>query len=308
MRIIFWGTPEFATPALRALIGEGHEVVGVVTQPDRPQGRSRSQLIPSAVKAVALAEGVPVLQPDRPRGAEFVAALKALDAEISVVVAYGRLLPQEVIDLPPRGTLNIHGSLLPLLRGSSPIEGAILAGMAETGVSIVRMVLKLDAGPVLLREARPIGPDETGGELRAVLAEMGAETLIEVLAMLETGTAREEPQDEGAATYVKLITRDDTRVDWKSPGVQVSRVIRAYDPKPGAFTVRGGVEVKLFGGAEAAGRGAPGTVLAIEGDAMRVACGEGAVRVTAVLPAGRRLLTPREWAAGRGIAAGNVLG
>ena len=198
MRIIFWGTPEFATPALRALIGEGHEVVGVVTQPDRPQGRSRSQLIPSAVKAVALAEGVPVLQPDRPRGAEFVAALKALDAEISVVVAYGRLLPQEVIDLPPRGTLNIHGSLLPLLRGSSPIEGAILAGMAETGVSIVRMVLKLDAGPVLLRAVTPIGPDETGGELREVLAEMGAETLIEVLAMLETGTAREEPQDEAA--------------------------------------------------------------------------------------------------------------
>ena len=308
MRVLFWGTPDFAATALRTLVGEGHDVVGVVTQPDRPQGRSRSRLVPSAVKEVALTEGIPVLQPEHPRGPEFVAALRALDAEISVVVAYGLLLPQEVIDLPLRGTLNIHGSLLPKLRWPSPIEGAILAGLPESGVSIMRMVRKMDAGPVLLREVTPIGADMTGGELREVLAEMGAESLIEALSMIETGTAREEPQDESQATYVQLITREDTRVDWRAPAVRVSRVIRAYDPKPGAVTMRGGIEVKLFGAAEAEGSGAPGTVLAIDAEGMRVACGTGAVRVVAVRPAGRKVLQAREWAAGRGVAVGDVLG
>ena len=149
MRVAFWGTPEFATPPLRALIGEGHDVVAVVTQPDRPQGRSRSTLVPSPVKQVALEQGIPVLQPEKPRGDPFLHELRATQPDISVVVAYGRLLPQVVIDLPPRGTLNIHGSLLPQLRGASPVEGAILAGYAETGVTIMRMVLALDAGPTL---------------------------------------------------------------------------------------------------------------------------------------------------------------
>ena len=304
MRTIFWGTPEFAAPALRALIGEGHEVVGVVTQPDRPRGRSRSQLVASPVKDIAIAEEIPVLQPERPRGAEVLAVLRTLEADISVVVAYGRLLPREVIDLPPRGTINIHGSLLPLLRGASPIEGAILAGMTETGVSIMRMVLAMDAGPVLLRSRTLIGADETGGELRQRLAEMGAESLIEVMAMIETGTEREEPQDAALATRVGLITRDDARVDWRAPGPQVSRVVRAYDPKPGAFSTRGGVEVKIFGGAESEGSGAAGTVLDIDDGGMRIACGTGAIRVTAVHPAGRKRLSPREWAAGRGMAVG----
>lgn len=307
MRVLFWGTPEFAAPALRALIGEGHEVVGVVTQPDRPQGRSRSQVVASPVKDVAVAEGIPVLQPEKPRGADVIAQLKALAPEMSVVVAYGRLLPQEVIDLPPRGTLNIHGSLLPKLRGASPVEGAILAGLQETGVSIMRMVLRLDAGPVLLREATPIGPDETSGDLRARLSEMGAEALIETLSMIETGTAIEEPQIESEATFVKLITRDDTRVHWTTPAMQVSRVIRAYDPRPGAFTSKGGVELKLFGASEATGSGAPGTVLSIDAGGMLVACVTGAVCVSAVHPSGRKRLTPREWAAGRGVTVGDVL-
>ena len=333
MRVLFWGTPEFAASALRALIGEGHDVVGVVTQPDRPQGRSRSRVVASPVKDVAVAEGIPVLQPEKPRGADFIAQLKALDPEIAVVVAYGRLLPQEVIDLPPRGTLNIHGSLLPKLRGASPIEGAILAGLDETGVSIMRMVLKLDAGPVLLREATPIGPDETSGDLRYRLAEMGAEALIETLSMIETNTAHEEPQNDADATFVKRITRDDTRVDWTTTAEQVSRVIRAYDPTPGACTAKAGIEVKLFGAREvgvtradaadtadtigaAAAAGATltgtaaahGTVLSINAEGMAVACGSGAVRVNAVHPSGRKRLSPRDWAAGRGVAVGDVLG
>ena len=313
MRVAFWGTPEFATPPLRALIGEGHDVVAVVTQPDRPQGRSRSVLVPSPVKAIALEQGIPLFQPEKPRGEEFSAALAATSPDISVVVAYGRLLPQAIIDLPSRGTLNIHGSILPALRGASPVEGAILAGFTETGVSIMRMVLALDAGPVLHVLRTPILPDETAGELRERLSELGAEGIIQALAMIELGAAAETPQDESLATVCGLITRDDARVDWTASADQVSRTIRAHDPRPGAFTSRSGIEVKLFGARAAEELAAPtpvapGTVVEISADGMLVACGEGGVRIASVLPAGRRRLAARDWAAGRGIAVGDVFG
>ena len=313
MRVAFWGTPEFATPPLRALIGEGHDVVAVVTQPDRPQGRSRSVLVPSPVKAIALEQGIPLFQPEKPRGEEFSAALAATSPDISVVVAYGRLLPQAIIDLPSRGTLNIHGSILPALRGASPVEGAILAGFTETGVSIMRMVLALDAGPVLHVLRTPILPDETAGELRERLSELGAEGIIQALAMIELGAAAETPQDESLATVCGLITRDDARVDWTASADQVSRTIRAHDPRPGAFTSRSGIEVKLFGARAAEELAAPtpvapGTVVEINADGMLVACGEGGVRIATVLPAGRRRLAARDWAAGRGIAVGDVFG
>ena len=308
MRVLFWGTPEFATTALRALLGEGHDVVAVVTQPDRPRGRSRSLLVPSPVKRIAIDEGLPVFQPEKPRGAEFVHALRPLAPDISVVVAYGRLLPLEVIDLPPRGTINIHASLLPLLRGASPIEAAILAGHAETGITIIRMVLALDAGPMILRARTPIGPDETGGDLRARLSEMGAEALIEALTLIATDQATEEPQDDARATRAQLITREAARIDWTHDALTISRLIRAYDPKPGAFTARDGLEVKLFGGRLGDGAGRPGEVLAIDGDDLLVACATGAVRIGSVLPAGRKRLTPREWAAGRGVSVGDILG
>ena len=313
MRVAFWGTPEFATPPLRALIGEGHDVVAVVTQPDRPQGRSRSVLVPSPVKAIALEQGIPLFQPEKPRGEEFSAALAATSPDISVVVAYGRLLPQAIIDLPSRGTLNIHGSILPALRGASPVEGAILAGFTETGVSIMRMVLALDAGPVLHVLRTPILPDETAGELRERLSELGAEGIIQALAMIELGAAAETPQDESLATVCGLITRDDARVDWTASAVQVSRTSRAHDPRPGAFTSRSGIEVKLFGARAAEELAAPtpvapGTVVEINADGMLVACGEGGVRIATVLPAGRRRLAARDWAAGRGIAVGDVFG
>ena len=313
MRVAFWGTPEFATPPLRALIGEGHDVVAVVTQPDRPQGRSRSVLVPSPVKAIALEQGIPLFQPEKPRGEEFSAALAATSPDISVVVAYGRLLPQAIIDLPSRGTLNIHGSILPALRGASPVEGAILAGFTETGVSIMRMVLALDAGPVLHVLRTPILPDETAGELRERLSELGAEGIIQALAMIELGAAAETPQDDSRSTVCGLIIRDDARVDWTASADRVSRTVRAHDPRPGAFTSRRGIEVKLFGARAAEDLAtstpvAPGTVVEINADGMLVACGEGGVRIATVLPAGRRRLAARDWAAGRGIAVGDVFG
>src|SRR5690349_3567551 len=196
MRVLFWGTPEFAAPPLRALLGEGFEVVGVVTQPDRPRGRSRSSLVPSPIKQIALEESVPVLQPEQPRGDDFVQSLRALDPDISVVVAYGEILTRDVIELPRLGTLNIHASLLPAWRGAAPIQAAIRAGQTETGVTIMRMVVRLDAGPILLQVPTPIVPDETYGELQLRLSELGALALIEALALLDIGEAVERPQDE----------------------------------------------------------------------------------------------------------------
>jgi methionyl-tRNA formyltransferase len=308
MRVLFWGTPDFAVPALEALLGEGFDVVGVVTQPDRPVGRTRA-LTPPPVKEVALREGLPVLQPEKPRGDAFLAELTALGAEINVVVAYGHILPRAVIEQPPQGTLNIHASLLPLLRGAAPIEAAIRARFAETGITIMRMVQALDAGPILLQRAIPILDDETGGELRVRLSELGAQAIVEALVMLGADAITEVPQDDARATYAPKIERDDAQIDWTLRAEDVAATIRAYDPRPGAFTMLGDVAVKLFGVRYAHMAGAvdrPGTVLAIDDDSLLVACGEGTVRIRDVHPAGRRRLSAREWAAGRGIAPGDV--
>ena len=312
MRVLFWGTPEFAEPPLRALIGEGFDVCGVVTQPDKPVGRSRSTLEPPPVKQIALEEGIPVLQPDRPRGDDFMAALREMAPDISVVVAYGHILPAAVIDFPRLGTINIHASLLPKLRGAAPIQGAIREGHTETGVTIMRMVQALDAGPSILQVRTPIPEDETYGELRLRLAEMGALALIEALALMDLGKATETPQDDAHATYASKIDRTMTRIDWSSDAATVSRIIRAYDPRPGAHTMARAGEVKLFGarradGSGTGGGGAAGEVLSIDGTGMVIACGEGAIQVTNVHPAGKRRLTPREWAAGRGVAVGERL-
>jgi methionyl-tRNA formyltransferase len=312
MRVLFWGTPDFATPALRALVGEGHDVVAVVTQPDRPRargGRHRAALDASPVKVVALEEGIPVLQPDRPRGEEFVASLRALAPDVSVVVAYGHILTKEVIDLPRLGTVNIHASLLPLYRGAAPIQAALRDGRDETGVSVMRMVPALDAGPVILALPTPILPDETAGELQLRLAEVGAEGIVEALALVELGGATETPQDDAMATYAKKIERGDAQVDWNAPSAGVERLIRAFDPKPGAWTTRGDAEIRLFGArAVASYHGTPGTILTTDDDGMIVACGQGAVRVQDVHPAGRKRQRAGEWLRGRGAAAEDVLG
>ena len=307
MRVLFWGTPEFATAPLRALIGEGFDVVGVVTQPDRAVGRSRSRLMPSPVKEVALTEGIPVQQPDKPRGDAFLAGLRELAPDVSVVVAYGHILPWAVIDAPRLGTLNIHASLLPKLRGAAPIQAAIREGFDETGVSIMQMVPALDAGPVILSASTPVLPDETAGELALRLSEMGAQALVEALTLLELGHAQPEPQDESAATYAPKLTRETAAVDFARPALEVGRHIRAYDPRPGAWGRVRGTEVKLFGARTAprASTDVPGAVLAVDGEGMVVACGSGAVRVLAVQPAGKRRLSPLEWAHGRGVAVGD---
>jgi methionyl-tRNA formyltransferase len=306
VRVLFWGTPEFAVPPLRALLGEGFDVVAVVTQPDRPVGRSRSRVEPPAVKRVAEAEQIPVLQPERPRGDAVQRELAALQPDVSVVVAYGHILPQELISLPRMGTLNIHASLLPTLRGAAPIQAAIREGHRETGVSIMRMVQALDAGPVMLQHPTPIFDDETAGELSLRLSELGASAVVEALALLEAGAAHETPQDERRATYAPKIVRAMTQIDWRQSASDVARLVRAYDPRPGALGRVAGVEVKLFGAAVAEGaNGAAGEVLAVDERGVVIACGGGGgVRCSLVQPAGKRPMAPLAWHRGRGVAVG----
>ena len=311
MRVLFWGTPEFAASPLRALVGEGFEVIGVVTQPDRPQGRSRSVLVHSPVKQIALAERIPVFQPLRPKEPEFLEMLGVLQPDISVVVAYGNILPKVAIDAPRLGTLNIHASVLPKLRGAAPIQAAIRQGFTETGVTIMRMVPALDAGPIVLVKTTPIQDDETAGELQLDLAELGSQALLEALALISAGVATETPQDESQATYAPKIEREHARVDWTLPADEISRIVRAYDPKPSAFTQHRGAEVKLFGArrTDEDRVGDPGTVIDLDDRGMTVACGHRtAVRIREVQPAGKKRITATAWGRGRGVALGDVLG
>jgi methionyl-tRNA formyltransferase len=318
VRILFWGTPDFAVPPLRALLGEGHDVVGIVTQPDKPRGRSRSQVDPSPVKRVALAEGVPVLQPEKPRGEDFMAAVRELEPDVSVVVAYGRILPSAVIDLPTHGTLNIHASLLPHLRGAAPIQAAILEGLRETGITIMQMVPALDAGPMLHVLRTPIDEIETYGELHDRLSELGAMGIVQALALLEAGLARPIAQDDSQSTYAPKIERAMARLDFSETATRVTRVTRAFDPRPGAFASLKGHEVKCFG-ARLVGDGTddalddptrsspPGTIRSADEHGLLVRCGVGAVRFLEVQPSGRARLSPAAWHRGRGVNPGDQL-
>jgi methionyl-tRNA formyltransferase len=313
VRVLFWGTPEFAASPLRALIGEGFEVTGVVTQPDKPQGRSRKLTAPP-VKLVALDERIPVYQPPSPKDAEFEQAIRLLSPDISVVVAYGHILPRRMIDLPRMGTLNVHASLLPQLRGAAPIQAAIRQGFTETGVTIMRMVPALDAGPIILPAAIPILEDETYGELQNRLSELGALTLLEALALLGLDAAKEQPQDESRATYAPKVTRDDSRVDWNLSAGEVARTIRAYDPKPGAFTTLNSVDVKLFGPRVVSldkipvGQNPqPGDIVS-SSDGLVVMCADTAIRIQEVQPSGKSRMSSLDWARGRGFAVGDRCG
>jgi methionyl-tRNA formyltransferase len=313
VRVLFWGTPEFAAPALRALVGEGFDVAGVVTQPDKPQGRSRRP-IPPPIKVIALEEKIPCFQPAAPRDAEFGDMLALMDLDISIVVAYGHILPKRLVELPKLGTLNIHASLLPALRGAAPIQAAIRQGLTETGISIMRMVPALDAGPVILQAPTPILEDETYGELQLRLSELGALVLVEALTLVSLGQAPETEQDESLATYAPKITRDDARIDWNLDAVEVARTIRAYDPKPGAFTTRLGNDVKMFGprpladgSTDSPESRVPGKVLSADGGLV-VQCGRGSLRVADVQPSGKSRMTASEWSRGRGVSVGDVFG
>ncbi len=309
MRIAFFGTPEFAVPSLRALLGEGFEVPVVVTQPDRPQGRSRSHSIPPPVKQAALAEGLPVLQPERPETPQFLEALRSYAPDVGVVVAYGHILKPELLALPRLGMLNVHASLLPQLRGADPIRHAILQGLSETGVSIMQMDAGLDTGPVLLRVPTAVAPDETAGELAARLAELGALALLEALASIASGSARPEPQDPSRATYAPKISRELARLDWSRGTEHLARVVRAMDPRPGAWSTLRGREVKLFGPqrADPPEPGTPpGLVLQTE-PALVIATGDGALQFLDVQPAGRPRMAAQAWVRGRGVTRGERL-
>ena len=320
MRVVFFGTPEFAVPSLEALLGEGFDVRAVVTQPDKPQGRSRSQAVAPPVKVAAVAEDIPVLQPVRPTDRAFVDRLRTLAPDVGVVVAYGHILKPELLALPRHGMVNVHPSLLPELRGAAPVEWAILNGLEKTGVTIMRMDEGLDSGPILHQLPHYIEPEVTGGELSEHLAEMGAQALVETLALLEQDALKPVPQDHARATYAPKLTRDTARIRWSEPADKVARTIRALDPKPGAWTVletgkgkretlkgsrrvAGSVEVKLFGAKPVEGAGTPGEVLTADGRLL-IAAGSGGVEVEEVQPAGKPRMSAANWLRGRGVAAG----
>lgn len=312
MKVVFWGTPDFAVPSLQALLGEMHDVVAVVTQPDRRAGRGRP-LRASPIKQLAVEEMIPVLQPERARAPEFLEELKAYDADANVVVAYGQILPRAVLELWPRGSFNVHASLLPALRGAAPINWAIDRGDRKTGVTIMRMVEQMDAGPVLLQVEEPIEPEETASDLIARLSEIGAEALIEALAMIEGDDVVEIEQDEARATFAPRITREHAHVDWSRTAVEVARRIRAMDEVPGAWTMHRDSELKLFRPLvdETARSAAPGTVIEVApadpASGMLVACGSGAVHIREVKPAGKRRMTAAEWLRGRAAEPGDIL-
>ena len=308
MKVLFWGTPAFALPAFRALGEEGHDLVGVVTQPDRPAGRGRAVSM-SAVKQAAVSQGIPVLQPERARGEAFMDEVRALEPDISVVVAFGQILRPEVLDLPPLGSVNIHGSLLPELRGAAPVHWAIIRGYQETGVTIMRMDAGLDSGPILYQVPEPIRPDESVTELGQRLSEIGAEALVETLAMLEAEAISPKPQDASRATYAPKLDRETAHLDWTLPAREVARWIRGLDEVPGAWSeINGESVVKLFAPKVEARSGAPGEVLEADSDAgILVAAGDEAVRIAEVQPAGKRRMPAAAWVRGRGIVAGAKL-
>ncbi len=303
MRLVFFGTPDFAVPSLRALLGEGFDVVGVVTQPDRPRGRSRSRLVPPPVKVAAEQDGVPVLQPERPSHADFLEELRELTPDLGIVVAYGHILKPDLLAIPPRGLVNVHASLLPRFRGAAPIPWTILEGVETTGVTIMQLTEELDAGPILHQVETPVAPDETGGELAVRLAELGALALIECLALMEEGLVTPRAQNDRYATYARKIDRDACRIRWNADAMSVARGIRAFDPEPGAWTELDGRMVKLFGPTHRSDSGEPGTILTIAPRVV-IAAEIGSVEIQEIQPDGRTRMPADAWARGRGAAPG----
>ena len=280
MKVVFMGTPDFSVPVLDALVAQ-HEVVAVYCQPPRPAGRGQA-LRPSPVQARAEALGLPVRHPVSLKGAEAQAEFAALGVDVAVVVAYGLILPQAVLDAPRMGCLNIHASLLPRWRGAAPIHRAIMAGDAETGICIMQMEAGLDTGPVLLRQAVTIGAEETTGELHDRLSALGAELIVQALALLPDLTPEAQPAE--GVTYAAKIDKAEARVDWTLPAAQVDRLIRGLSPFPGAWCLMGGERVKLLRSRVVAGAGAAGQVLG----GFTIACGDGAVEILAAQREGKK--------------------
>lgn len=289
MRIVFAGTPEFAAQHLEALLQAGYPVVAVYTQPDRPAGRGQ-KLMPSPVKQLALQHGLPVMQPATLRDAEAQHALAALQPDLMVVVAYGLILPQAVLDTPRLGCINSHASLLPRWRGAAPIQRAIEAGDSESGVTVMQMEAGLDTGPMLLKVSTPIGPSDTGGSLHDRLAALGAQAVVEAVARLQAGALPGERQDDTHATYAHKLSKDEARLDWQRPAAELERLVRAFNPWPICHSSLAGDVLKVHAARLVPGQGEPGRILAVGKDGLTVACGTGALQLTRLqLPGGKPL-------------------
>ena len=298
LRIVFAGTPDFAVPPLKALLAAGHRVVAVYTQPDRPAGRGR-KLVASPVKQAAEAAGIPVFQPVTLKDGAAVEALVALRPDLMVVVAYGLLLPQRVLDVPRLACINVHASLLPRWRGAAPIQRAVLAGDRMTGVAIMRMEAGLDTGPVYLVRETEIGPRQTAGDLHERLSKLGAEALIDALPGIADGSLRPQPQDPRAATYAHKIDKAEGRIDWRRGAAEIGRQVRAFNPWPVAFTIVAGDTVRIWEAeslADMSGDAArPGKVLAAGKTGIDVATGHGVLRITRLQLAGKRAMSAAEF-------------
>ena len=303
MDVVFFGSPDFAVPSLRALVGEGFNVRAVVTQPDRPTGRSRSTTAATPVKSAATAEGLDVLQPEKPTDPAFLQRLRDLAPDVGVVVGYGHILKTELLTLPRRGMVNVHPSLLPALRGAAPIEWTILQGIENTGVTIMQLDEGMDSGPILHQLPHRVAPGTTAGELGEHLAEMGAQALIEALALWEQDGLKLVPQNAAHATYAPKLTREVAHIDWTKPADVVARQTLALDPKPGAWTTHEGREVKLFVGSALPGSGPPGEVTEAAARLV-IAAGDGLVEIAEVQPAGKERMPASDWVRGRGTAVG----
>jgi methionyl-tRNA formyltransferase len=305
-RIIFFGTPEFAVPTLEALLTSRHEVVGVVTQPDRPRGRGH-RVSESPIKARAAEAAVPVLQPERLKDPQFLAALQSLRADLGVVAAYGKILTDAVLTQPRLGMINVHASLLPKYRGAAPVHRAVIAGERETGVTIMRVVKALDAGPMLAAIRRPIGPEEASDEVERDLARIGAPLLMATVDRLAAGTIREIPQDESAATYAPRLTKADGALDWSAPAGRIHDRIRGLHPWPLASSFLNGRRIILrrsrVDSDDAAA--AAGSVIEAGGDRLIVAAGADAIAIAELQLEGKRPMTVREFLAGHRVSKGD---
>jgi methionyl-tRNA formyltransferase len=306
LRVVFFGTPEFAVPTFDALLASRHTVVGGVCQPDRPRGRGHKVSI-GAVKARALSAGVPVLQPERLKDEQFLATLRALEADLGVVAAYGKILTDAVLTMPRLGMINVHGSLLPRYRGAAPVHRAIVAGERETGITIMRVVKALDAGPMMATAARPIGDDETSDDVERDLARIGATLLVTIVDQLADGTVRETPQDDAAATYAHRLTKEDSRFEWDWPAARIHNLIRGLRPWPHAETFLHGRRLILLrsSASDEPTDALPGTVLEARSADLVVAAGSGRVRLLELQAEGKRPMPAREFLAGHRLSPGD---
>ena len=309
MRVVFFGTPAFAVPTLDALLASRHTVVAAVTRPDRPRGRGQ-KTSDAPVKARGAAANLPVLQPAALNDPDFMSVLTTLDADIGVVAAYGKILTEAVLSTPQLGLVNVHASLLPRYRGAAPIHRAIIAGEHETGVTIMRVVKALDAGPMLATVRRPIGPDDTSAEVERELAQLGATLLVSTLDRLLAGSVQDVPQDEAEATYAPRLTKADGLIDWSASADRIHNLIRGLQPWPHAYTFLHArrlilLRSSIHDGPAAAGGSAPGTIVAASGDDLQIACGNGFVRILSLQAEGTRPMAVRDFLAGHRLAPGS---